>query len=307
MTGRALRVGMVDLDTTHPGKWVPLIRSLGHDVVAVFDSGAVHPRGYADSFAREHGVGKVFDSVDPMVDNVDVAFVHSCNWDLHVERAAPFINAGKAVFIDKPMAGRASDLLQLLEWERQGARLTGGSALRYCPEVREWRAGHDPSEVVYAWTGCAVDEFNYGIHAYSLLHGLLGPGVESARHLGSTAQAQMELTWADGRRGMVSVGGMTGYLPFYATIATESDVSHITVDSTRLYRSMLEAVLPYLAGAAPAPAPLADLIEPELAAIAGRLSERTGGGAVALGDIPPEDPGYDGTAFEATYRAKVRG
>lgn len=299
-----LRIGMVDLDTSHPAKWVPLVRALGSDVVGVYDSGAIHGPGYAEKFAAEFDVATVFGSLPEMAEQVDAVFVHSCNWDVHVERARPFVEAGKAVLVDKPLAGSVADLRQLAAWEADGARITGGSSLRYCVEARDWLAGHDPADVVNATAGCAVDEYNYGIHAYSLAHALLGPGVETARHLSSHGQLRVELGWADGRRAVVSVGEMDGYLPFYATVATTSDLSHIEVDSTRLYGALLEAVLPYLAGRAPAPVPFSTLIEPELGAIAGLLSSRTDGAEVALADIPLDDPGYDGAAFEIKYRAK---
>jgi hypothetical protein len=300
----ALRIGMVDLDTSHPASWLPVVRSLGHGVVGVYDSGTVYPEGHAESFASEHGIANVFRSLEEMAESVDTAFVHSCDWDAHVERARLFVRAGKAVLIDKPLAGNLRDLRQLIDWERQGARVTGGSALRYCYEVREWLENHDPRDVVYACAGCSVDDFNYGIHAYSLLHGLLGPGVESARHLGAHGQHHVELAWRDGRRAEVSVGETEGYLPFYATVATGSDVTHLEVDSSRLYRALLETALPYLAGDAPAPVPLEALIEPELAAIAARVSERGGGERVFLSEISEDDPGYDGNEFAARYRAQ---
>lgn len=298
------RIGLVDLDTSHPSKWVPILRRLGAEVVGVYDSGAVHAAGHADRFAAEFSIPKVFGSVAEMVDHVDVAFVHSCNWDVHVERARPFVDGGKAVLVDKPLAGTVADVRQLLDWERDGARITGGSSVRYCVEARSWLADHDPADVVNATAGCAVDEFNYGIHAYTLAHTLLGPGVESVRHLGSHGQVRVELRWGDDRRVVVSVGETDGSLPFYATVATGADLSHIEVDSTRLYASFLESVLPYLAGDAPAPVPFATVVEPELAAIAALLSERRGGEEIRVRDIPVDDPGFDGAAFEVRYRAK---
>jgi hypothetical protein len=42
---QTLRIGIVDLDTSHPDNWVPIIKELGHRVVAVFDGGTVHDEG----------------------------------------------------------------------------------------------------------------------------------------------------------------------------------------------------------------------------------------------------------------------
>lgn len=167
---KALRIGLVDLDTSHPAGWVPIIRSMGHEVVGVYDGGTVYPSGYAEQFALEHTIAYVFTSLKAMAADVDLAIIHSCNWDLHIERARPFVLAGKALLFDKPMAGNLRDLQQIVEWSKSGVRMTGGSALRFCYEAQAWRESHDAKlDWVYAYAGCAVDEFNYGIHAYSLL------------------------------------------------------------------------------------------------------------------------------------------
>ncbi|BBH23506.1 oxidoreductase [Paenibacillus baekrokdamisoli] len=303
---KSLRIGLVDLDTSHPGSFVPLIRGLGHEVTGVFDSGTIYPPGYADTFAREHRIDAACESLEELVDRVDAVFIHSCNWDMHVRHAQPFVEAGKAVFIDKPIAGNVVDLRQMIDWAKQGAVITGGSALRYCNEVREWREREIGNEEwVYGLVGCAVDEFNYGIHAYAMLHGLLGPGIESVRYLGGTVQRQIELTWKDGRQGVVSIGKTDGYLPFYSTIVMQKQVDFIRVDNSRLYQALLETVLPYLAGEAPAPLPLEELAEAEMAAIAAKLSADLGGKSVRINEIPADYAGYDGTVFSKHYKALI--
>lgn len=299
-----LKIGLVDLDTSHPGSFVPLVRELGHEVVGVFDSGTVHPQGYADKFAREHRIEAVCASPEELADKADAVFVHSVNWDLHVRHALSFIAAGKAVFIDKPLAGNVADLRRMCELADQGAVLAGGSSLHYCREVANWRERQVATEDwVFGMAGCAVDEFNYGIHAYALLQGLLGAGIESVRDLGRQVQRQIELTWKDGRKGIVSIGKTAGYLPFHATIVTQKQVEHWTVDNSRLYRSLLEAVLPYMAGEAQAPVPFGDLVEAETAAVAARLSAERGGDSVRLDELPADFAGYDGAAFAQYYKS----
>jgi len=301
---KKLRIGLVDLDTSHPGSFLPVIRNMGHEVTAVFDGGAVYPEGYAESFASQHQIPFAAKSLDEMIDRVDVAIIHSCNWDVHVERARPFVEAGKAVYIDKPLAGNRKDLRQMIEWSRRGVRITGGSSLRCCYEVQEWRNKGIPQEDwVYAMVGCGVDEFNYAIHAYAMLQGLLGPGIESARLIGVSGQRQIELAWKDGRRGMVSIGKTAGYLPFYANIVTQKQVDFIKVDNKGLYKALLENVLPYLAGEAPEPLPFEQLAEAELSAIAAKLSAEQGGQPVALADVPEDYAGYNGHEFAIEYKA----
>ncbi|MFD0960458.1 Gfo/Idh/MocA family protein [Paenibacillus chungangensis] len=299
---KSLTIGLVDLDTSHPGSFVPILRDMGHRVTAVYDTGEVNPPGYAARFAQEHSIETACESLDQMAEQVDAVFISSCNWDVHVDRARPFIEAGVAVFIDKPMAGNRRDLMQLVEWEKQGATITGGSSLRYVPEVREWAGKIAAEDWVYAMAGCAVDEFNYGIHAYTMLQGLLGAGIHEVRHIGTTGQHQIELTWRDGRRGLLNVGKTKRYLPFYANVVAQQEVGYFQVDSSRIYSSMLEAVCPYLAGEAPAPMAMEQLAEVELSAIAAKISIEKEGKPVKLEEVPMEYAGYDGKSFASYYK-----
>lgn len=301
---KPLRIGIVDPDTSHPGRFIPLIREMGVRIVGVYDGGSVHPPGYADRFARQHGISRVYPSLEGMAEDVDAVMIHSVNWDLHVGRARPFVKAGKAVWIDKPLAGSVRDLRMLERWEKEGVRLAGGSALRYCEEVTALREAiaADGDGIVYAMAGCSVDEFNYGIHAYSMLAGIYGPGISSVRTLGGSPQQQIEMSWKDGRRGIVSVGALAGYLPFYATVVTGRHVRHITAHIDRLYASLLQATLPYLAGETEAPVPASGWIEPELAAIAAHVSRLNGGCVVALDELADERTGLSGADFAFAYR-----
>ena len=35
-----MRMGIVDLDTSHPQNWIPIERDLGHHVIGIWDGGA---------------------------------------------------------------------------------------------------------------------------------------------------------------------------------------------------------------------------------------------------------------------------
>lgn len=305
-----MRIGLVDLDTSHPASWLPIERAMGHDVVGVWEGGDVHPEGYAKAFAAQHAIPRVFHALEEMAEAVDCAILHGCNWDTHTAKAQPFLDAGKAVLVDKPMAGNARDLRRLVQWADQGRRITGGSSLRYCEEVRAWLAT-DPAHrgtPHTAFCGCGVDDFNYGIHAYSLLSGILGPGIASVRHLGQGVQRRVQVNWSDGRMGLLAIGRQAASLPFHAAIVTERSMRHVLVDSNEIYAAMLEAVLPYLAGeTASPPVPMRELIEPELAAIAARESWQNGGREVRLEDVKDAGSGYDGAEFAAEYKRSKYG
>jgi len=254
--------------------------------------------GPAEPFAHTHDIPRVYDYLDEMADAVDIAVVSGADWSTHITRAAPFIARGRAVFVDKPFASTAKDLATLVDWADGGARLSGGSSLR-------WAVEPDPA-AQFALAGCIGHEFDYGVHAYSLLHGLFGPGMRRARWLGGKTQVRVEIEWADGRTAMTSVGGNTHGSPYYATVLSAQSVRHVEIDPSTLYRTMLDAVMPYLAGNAPNPMPMSSLVEPERAALAALRSHHNGGHWVDLDDLDDPAVTYDGPAFAAAYRAQRR-
>jgi len=300
-----MRIGLVDLDTSHPESWIPIERELGHEIVGLWDGGAVHPSGFAHEFASKHNVPRVYDRFEQMVEDVDCAIIHSCDWDTHIPKAAPFIEAGRAVLLDKPMAGNMRDLDQLRTWAEQGARVTGGSSLRFCAEARQFldRPVAQRGTPDFVLCGCAVDDFNYGIHAYALLASILGSDAESVRHLGRGVQQRVQVNWRDGTCGILVIGAADEWLPYYVTVTTNRAVHQFVIDHMQVYRSLLESVLPYLAGETEQP-PLAidELIAPERWALAARCSQERGGETVLLDNPALSTVRYDGKQFALSYQ-----
>lgn len=302
-----MNLGLIDLDTSHPANWVPILRNLGHEVVGVYDHGDIHSEGYAATFTQTHGIAHVFEDIEALADSVDAAIIHSCDWDTHLGRAQPLLSRGKPVLIDKPLAGNMADLDRLIELEQQGLRITGGSSLRFCQEVRAFWAlpADERGEVETAFVACGVDEYNYGIHAYAMLLGLMGTGAApvSVQHLGSGRQRRVRVDWADGRAGFIVVGPMSKWLPFAATVVTDQQIAQITADTTTLYRSLLEVAMPYLASQTDEPPlPMAELVLPERCAIAARTSWMQGDRVVRLDEPAENYASYDGNAFAQEYR-----
>lgn len=306
----SFRLGLVGLCTSHASKWVPIIRQMTEekvvdvDVCAAWDSGQTRPDGFTETFVRELEIPTAIANLEDMIDLVDGVIVHTTDWDRHIEQARPFIEAGKSVLIDKPIVGNLRDTNQILKWAAAGKRITGGSSLRFAREVRDYlaRPSDERGQLHTVFAGCGTDEFNYGIHAYSLLSALLGPGICSVQYLGSGGQNLFKVSWDDTRAGVLSVG-QGPWLPFHATAVADKGVTQIIVDPQHLYRGLLENCLPYLCGMVESPPlPASILLEPELAAMAARMSRLNGGQEVALSDLSIDDPGYDGEQFAEGYR-----
>ncbi|MFA9478871.1 Gfo/Idh/MocA family oxidoreductase [Phycisphaerales bacterium AB-hyl4] len=261
---------------------------------------------YAQQFANEHEIETVVDRPEAMIGQVDAVILHGCNWDRHVASARPFVEAGVPVLVDKPVAGNERDLRQFERWVENGACITGGSSLRFCDEVRQWRA--QPldvrGEANTVICGCGVDEFNYGIHAYALLHAVLGGGATRVRHISQGPQRRIQVEYPDGRCGILVIGQAKTWLPFYATITTDRSIQQIVVDNSRIYRSLLEATLPYLVGQTKTPPlPSNEWLDPERWALAARESWLNDNRWVDINALSSDAAGYDGSAFAQQYRS----
>ncbi|TWD84677.1 putative dehydrogenase [Kribbella amoyensis] len=299
-----MRIGVIDLDTSHPEAFLPLLRQRGHDVVAVYGGQTVVDDDYTRDYAKKHDLAVVPDPGD-LLGAVDAVFVHSVNWDHHLVRARPFAEAGVPIHFCKPFAGRASEIREMVRWSEQGVRLSGGSALRWSSAVADWQASG--RQVLTAFAATYGHPLDYGIHAYSLLSGLLGPGVEAARALDAEGQ-RVELRWHDGRTAVVAVAPSgTGGYGFFASLVSTDGVHQVEAGGKDLYDRFIEVTAGHLAGDSDQPVTFAELVEPDLAVIAGLASARHGGDWIGLhDDARIDEVAFDGQAFAAGYRVNRR-
>ena len=310
MQSMPFKLGIVGLCTSHPENWVPIIRDMNEkqnldlEIVATWDSGETRPEGFSKEFCEKFEIPNAVENLTDMLEMVDGIILHTTNWDKHIEQARPFVEAGKSVLIDKPIVGNMCDANTVLSWMKSGKRITGGSSLRFCREVQDFLAlpVEERGNVHTAYAAIGVDDMNYGIHAYSIISGLMGPGIQSVRYLGSSKQKQLMLKWNDGRIALMTVG-KSDWLPFNITAVTDKNVFQIGVDNSKIYHSLLEAQLPYLIGKTDElPLEIDEILEPEFAALAAIISWQNNGKEIFLTDLGEGEPGYDGTQFAKEYR-----
>ncbi|TWD73212.1 oxidoreductase family protein [Kribbella amoyensis] len=296
------RVALVELDTSHPAAFVPLLRELGREVTAVLDSGVVRPAGYAEEFAAEYGVARVLTDAAELPEVADVALLLGCDWDRRYRLALNLLDAGTAVLLDKPLAGRVGDLRELARRAEAGQPISGGSSLRCAPEAVAWRRryhGPAPSSVL---VGCAGHPFYYGVHAVSLAQAVLGPGFTAARALDGSGLRGL-LRHTGGTEVVVDVRPPRPGYPYHATIVTESGVEHLRPNAGGLYKPFLGEVLGQLLDGAAAPYSPTALVEPDLLVLAVAKSAADGGDWVAIDALDDVFSGWDGAEFAAAYRA----
>jgi hypothetical protein len=309
--GQIWRVGCVGIDTSHPRAFSRVFVEAGlpFSYSAVFNDG-FRTEAEVEAFMALTD-SRRYTSLDAMAAEVDIAFIHDCNWDRHMDLADAFIREGIPVFIDKPIVGTMDDCNRFEELSASGARVIGGSSLRFAYEVAELRNTLAQSgETPLCVTGtCGVDEFNYGIHIVEALLGLLGPGAVSVRWLGCAAHAEAPLEhflveWKGGARAIYHV--QTGpWQPCHLMVQTDVAVHHRAIDITKVYESLLKHIADYMRGEA-WPCDGAMMTEPIRICLAGKRSRDSGGEPVLLSDMTSRDPGFNGAVFARAYAAANR-
>jgi predicted dehydrogenase len=183
-----MRIGIVGSENSHVDH---IVRCLNHErarpgVEVVGLAGGATERNIA--VASAGAIPHVVDRVDEMIEFADALIVTDRHGALHREHARPFLELGRPVWIDKPLACDVTDARAILDTAAaSGALLTSYSTLRYVPDtedlVREAGTLGELQAVVVSGPADPSSEYGgiffYGIHmvdiALRLAPGPLGP------------------------------------------------------------------------------------------------------------------------------------
>lgn len=299
-----IRIGLVDLDTSHPQAFLRILRTIpGVEVSALWDGHDVWPEGYDASFARDHAIPIVCSRLEDLPEHVDAAMIHGTNWDTHIEKALVFMKAKKPVLIDKPIVGSVADCDRLLDLQaKYGTLVYGGSSLRYAWEVTAMRAlVGERKELLSVVAAGPGDFFSYGIHTTEMLQGLVGTGIRSVRLIATHGAPVFAVTYDDGFVAMMHL-----QLPHHEWSLgafTSQGLRSTTVAIEGLYEPFLHNFIALIKGEH-VDYTLAGPVEAVRLHLAARIA-LSKGGEVSLADLPA-DPGFDGRAFAQDYAAAKR-
>lgn len=293
-----LRLGMVGLDTSHATAFTKLINDPtdkdyvpGGRVVAAVKGGSkdiesswTKVDGYTKELAEKWGV-KLYDTLEAMCADVDAVLIESVDGRPHLAQAKPVIAAGKALYIDKPMAGSLKDVLEIFRLAREKkVPVFSSSSLRFAKSTLAVRGG-SIGEVTRAETSspCHVDPthpelFWYGIHGVESLFTVMGTGCETVRR-GTTADGRIEVTgtWKGGRTGVYREGkGYDG-----KAVGSKGEAAVGAFDG---YAPLVVAIMKFLQTGV-APVPEAETIELIAFMEASDESKKRGGEPVSIREI----------------------
>lgn len=219
--GADLKVGIIGLDTSHVVAFTRILNDAsnpahvpGAKVVAAYRGGSpdiASSRDRIDKFTAqlrdEFGV-EIVPDIPTLCSKVDAILLESVDGRKHLEQVKPVFEAGKRVFIDKPLAATLEDAREIARLGKEhGVPWWSGSSLRYSDIVKEvqvegltgafvWGAG--PIEPTHH-----LDLSWYAIHPVETLYTLMGPGCVSVSRTYTEGADVIVGLWNDGRTGTV--------------------------------------------------------------------------------------------------------
>jgi predicted dehydrogenase len=253
------KVGIIGLDTSHSIAFTKTLNDpaagpdlRGYRVVAAYPHGSPDIESSVSRIPRytleiqEYGV-QIVSSLADLIHGVDVVLLETNDGRPHLEQVLPVLEAGKRVFIDKPLAGSLADAIAIFEAsEHYGVPVFSSSSLRYMKTAQEIRAGKIGTvHEAFAYSPASLEEthpdlFWYGIHGVELLYTMMGTGCQSVVRV-QTEDAEVVVgTWLGGRVGtflgkrqgksgyggtafgsdaIVNLGSYDGYRPLIVEIA----------------------------------------------------------------------------------------
>lgn len=255
------RVGIIGLDTSHSVAFTKSLNTnasnsefLGYKVVAAYPQGSKDIQSSVDRVPKytedviSHGV-EIVDSIESLMDKVDVILLESNDGRVHLEQAIPVLKARKRLFIDKPIAASYKDAKAIFDLaEKHKTPLFSSSSLRYIEGLDKVLAG-DIGEVLGAHTYSPAhleathpDMFWYGIHGIEMLFAIMGTGCESVTRIHEDDVDVLVGKWKDGRIGTFR-GSRTGKSDYGGTVFGKK--ANLKLGSFKGYDPLLKEIVKF--------------------------------------------------------------
>jgi predicted dehydrogenase len=218
---KPIRVGIIGVDTSHATAFTTILNGhkavgdlAGLKVVAAFPVASPDIPSSSDrieGFTRQlksMGV-EIVDSVPTLLTKVDAVLIESVDGRPHLDQVRPVFEAGKPVFIDKPLAGSLVDSIVIAELgAAHKVPWFSSSALRFGPTVIQIKTDPKIGDILGcdAWSPCALEKSHpdlywYGIHGCEMLYTFMGTGCESVTRTHTEGTDFVTGVWKGGRIG----------------------------------------------------------------------------------------------------------
>jgi len=233
---------------------------------------------------KEMGV-KIVDSIADLLREVDQVILTSNDGHIHLEHALPVIKAGKALFIDKPLAGNWADAVAIFNAaEQHDAPVFSSSSLRFVSSIQQLDkdktgkilgahtfspASYEPSLPELLW---------YAIHGIEMLFAVMGPGCIQVQRTSTEDFDYLTGLWSDNRIGTFR-GTRKGKAGYGGTVFGEK--GNVTLGSFEGYEPLALAIVEFFESKHP-PVALKETLEIIAFILAAEESKSKGGVSVPL-------------------------
>jgi hypothetical protein len=295
------RIGIIGLDTSHAPAFTrtfnarnaPAEDYRGFRVVAAFPQGS---RDIESSTSRVPGYTHdmremkvaVVDSITALLKQVDFVLLLSNDGRVHLEQALPVIEAGKPLFIDKPMAASLADVIAIFEAaQAKKVPVFSASSLRWIPGALELRAGAQgviKGADAFSWASLEPthpDLYWYGIHGVEILYAVMGTGCQAVSRFQTEDTEFCVGLWQRGRIGTVR-GLRSSEHSYGGTVFAENKIEYLPM--TQSYDPMVKAIALFFATGRP-PVARDETIEIYAFMSAADRSKTLGGKPVPVPDV----------------------
>jgi hypothetical protein len=302
--GTGKRIGIIGLDTSHAPAFArtfnarnaPAEDYKGFRVVAAFPQGS---RDIESSTSRVPGYSQdmremnvaVVDSIPALLKQVDFVLLTSNDGRVHLEQALPVIEAGKPLFIDKPMAASLADVIAIFESARaEKVPVFSASSLRWIPRALELRGGAQgviKGADAFSWASLEPthpDLYWYGIHGVEILYTVMGPGCRTVSRFQTEDTEFCVGLWEGGRIGTVR-GLRSSEHSYGGTVFAEKKIEYLPL--TQSYDPLVKAIAAFFATGQP-PVPQDETIEIYAFMSAADRSKELSGQPILIADMLAE-------------------
>ncbi|MFP3897682.1 MAG: Gfo/Idh/MocA family protein, partial [Anaerolineales bacterium] len=199
---KELRIGIIGLDTSHVPAFTRLLNDPedpfhvpGGRVVAAFPSfspdleaSRSRVEGFKEEITDRWDV-EVVSSIAALLEGVDAVLLESVDGRRHLAEATPVIEAGKPLYIDKPLAANYGDAATIMDLAQENdCPLFSCSSLRFDANILAIKEDPELGQVLTcdAFSPATLDATNpglfwYGIHGVEILYTFMGMGCEGVR------------------------------------------------------------------------------------------------------------------------------
>jgi predicted dehydrogenase len=214
---------------------------------------------------------EIVDSIEKLVEQVDVVFLETNDGRPHLEQVLPVLRARKPVFIDKPISGSLTDAVAIFDAANHfKVPVFSSSSLRFAEGAQALRGGKVGNILgCDAYSPCSLEKTHpdlywYGIHGVETLFTVMGTGCEKVTRA-STPDTDVAVgVWKGGRvgtfrgirggsagyggtafgsKGIAQVGPYGGYRPLVVEIVKffETGVAPVSPEETLEIYAFMEA------------------------------------------------------------------